>query len=173
MKNRIEWISLSTETWSDFLELDLNDPWFKKENGEWKKGVYLIWSDEERKVVRVGSGEIRVRLDAHKKNTEIKKHTKLRVVCAEVTDEKEMLGIENYLAYIYTPVIGDAYPNVKPIEVFLPQIDASINNPESPYNSGDTLALMQYYNGFGKWARVQHGDDFAAPFTRLEELDCD
>lgn len=72
MKNRIEWISLSTETWSDFLELDLNDPWFKKENGEWKKGVYLIWSDEERKVVRVGSGEIRVRLDAHKKILRLK-----------------------------------------------------------------------------------------------------
>lgn len=99
--------------WCDFLRLDLETDYFND-----LKGVYVIWNDED-KVVRVGSGIIKDRIAAHRKDTEITAYENLKVTWAKV-NATQMEGVEKYLADELDPNVGERFPDRTPISVNLP-----------------------------------------------------
>lgn len=88
------------------------------------EGVYIIWyvGKNNNRVIRVGQGNIRERLSAHRNDKEIleyKSKGKLLTTWAAVPASQKN-GIEKYLANYYNPLLG-IYPNATPIAVNLPQ----------------------------------------------------
>lgn len=125
MKEKVIWEKCTNDNWGHLKTLDLTSPSLM-ENGQCKTGVYIIWSEKEKRVVRVGSGRIAERLKEHSQNSSICKYPELLVTFAVIEDEKVMQGVEAYLAAIYDPVIGERFPDVKHVYVNLPKIDVSI-----------------------------------------------
>lgn len=93
-------------------------------------GVYIIFytTDQREKkfrTVRLGSGDVKDRLNEHKGDTEIVAYKSaasngaLHVSWAKVP-ENQMLGVEKYLSEILNPVVGERFPDRTPIEVNLP-----------------------------------------------------
>ncbi len=86
-------------------------------------GVYIIWHDgDPSRVVRVGQGDIKTRLTAHRADQDIlayKKNGVLRVTWASVSASNQD-GVERYLADQWPPLVGDAFPDVQPIAVNSP-----------------------------------------------------
>lgn len=104
--------------WFDFLRLNLDAPYFMGKNG-----VYVIWytSPSIAKVVKVGSGNISERLKEHRSNPEIIKFSnsgQLKVTWI-VVGENEMFGIEKFLSRVYSPLIGERFPDDPEIQVNL------------------------------------------------------
>ena len=173
MRKQVKWISYQNNQWIDYRKLNVQAPWFIH-NGVEKTGVYLIWSDTENQIVYVGSGNILTRLQDHLNETDIMQYPGLKVTFAEIADEQEMLGAENYLAYVYRMPTnaGRNYPNVTPTEVNLPTIGLVINPPcppainVSPRSDEDLsyqIEVCKYLKDFHKWATDQHGTDYAQP----------
>lgn len=88
-----------------------------------KNGVYVIWHEgNPSRVVRIGQGDIATRLGAHRRDAAIlayKKYGKLRVTWAAVPAH-QLDGVERYLANTWSPLIGDAFPDVAPLAVNSP-----------------------------------------------------
>lgn len=86
-------------------------------------GVYIIWHEgNPARVVRVGQGRIRDRLDAHRNDPAIlayNQYGKLRVTWASVPSN-ERDGVEKYLSKTWVPLVGDAFPEANPIAVNSP-----------------------------------------------------
>lgn len=86
-------------------------------------GVYIIWHEgNPGRVVRLGQGDIAARLGAHRNDDEIldyKDRGALRVTWAAVSAAQRD-GVERYLADQWTPLVGDAFPDVEPIAVNSP-----------------------------------------------------
>ena len=90
------------------------------------RGVYLIWRGEESLsqavVIYVGQGNIRERLSEHRRDPEIQKHgsiSTLFVTWAEVSNDN-LDGVEEFLAQIYRPRVGQHYGSVPHITVNWP-----------------------------------------------------
>lgn len=87
------------------------------------EGVYIIWHEgSPGSVVRIGQGDIADRLGKHRRDQEIlayKKKGKLRVTWAAVSAAQRD-GVEAYLADKWSPLVGDAFPDVHPIAVNSP-----------------------------------------------------
>lgn len=98
----------------NFQLLNLTDPYF-----EGLKGVYIIWRSVDKRVVRVGQGIIKDRLRFHRSDPAILKHQPDKVTWAYVPQEKRN-GVERYLAETLSPLVGDVFPNVYPIQVNIP-----------------------------------------------------
>jgi hypothetical protein len=89
-----------------------------------ENGVYIIWHEgNPGKVVRVGQGApVGNRLSAHRNDDEILAYAQkgaLRVTWAAVPAAQRD-GVERYLADRFRPLVGDAFPDVDPIEVNSP-----------------------------------------------------
>ncbi|WP_294615663.1 hypothetical protein [uncultured Bacteroides sp.] len=125
MKEKVIWEKCAYDNWAHLKTLDLTSPSLV-ENGQCNTGVYIIWSETEKRVVRVGSGRIAERLEEHSQNPLICKHPELLVTFAIIKDKEVMLGVEAYLAAVYSPVIGDRFPDATHIYVNLPKIDVYI-----------------------------------------------
>lgn len=88
-------------------------------------GVYIIWVPNGR-IVRVGIGDIRDRLQSHRSDPEITRHggsqTPLLVTWAASSDLSwaDLQGIERYLGNCLSPVEGKRFLDVVPIKVNLP-----------------------------------------------------
>ena len=86
-------------------------------------GVYIIWHEgNPARVVRVGQGNIKDRLCAHRKDKAIVAYRAsgiLRVTWAYVA-WGQMDGVERHLANYWHPLVGDAFPDVLPIAVNSP-----------------------------------------------------
>ena len=86
-------------------------------------GVYVIWyvtKDGKIRVVRVGKGDIKSRLQSHRNDTDITKYSKygaLLTTWARVS-EKYVDGVEKYLGDMLDP--DKRHPDVDPIRVNLP-----------------------------------------------------
>lgn len=112
MPKQVIWIkNAQNNDWFDLLRLNLDAPYFIG-----KKGVYVIWyaSPGSAKVVRLGQGNISERLKEHRLNDNIIKYSsygQLKVSWILLNDENELSGIEKYLARIYSPLVGDRYPD--------------------------------------------------------------
>jgi len=87
-------------------------------------GVYIIWHEgNPGRVVYVGQGDVADRIADHRNNDEITAYSKkgaLRVTWAEVSTKAQRDGVERYLADTWKPLVGDAHPDVEPIEVNSP-----------------------------------------------------
>ena len=85
-------------------------------------GVYVIWHDgDPGRYVRVGQGNVAMRLSNHRANPNIMKFEEfgiLRVTWASLQTPYRS-GVERYLADRYQPLLGDVFPDVAPIQVNL------------------------------------------------------
>ena len=112
----LEWIKCQNNQWCAFEFVDLSNV-----NAF---GVYVIWhaSPSQRNTVRVGQGNIRERLTAHRSDPQIlsyRSHGPLLATWA-TTDSISAAGIERFLAEQLNPLVGHRYPNVSPIPVNMP-----------------------------------------------------
>lgn len=118
----VYWVrNTQTNQWFDFLRLNLNAPYFVN-----KEGVYIIFysSPSEARVIRIGSGNLKERLEEHRKNPAILEYSRLGqlkvtwvVADNNPLSHEQLLGVEAYLARIYSPISGDRYPTVTEIPV--------------------------------------------------------
>ena len=99
--------------WCDFLSVNLAHEHFKE-----LKGVYIIFT-ADKQVIRLGSGIIKDRIAAHRRDKEITAYENLKVTWAKV-NALQMEGVEKFLADTLHPKIGDAFPDRTPIKVNLP-----------------------------------------------------
>lgn len=112
------------------MALQLN--WTTLQNGNWCNletvtlsnvttfGVYIIWNTNK-KVVRVGQGDVASRLGAHRSDPAILRHKAngLYVTWASVPAQS-VDGVERYLYDQYSPLVGERAPSVLAISVNLP-----------------------------------------------------
>src|SRR6266404_1008500 len=88
------------------------------------EGVYVIWHEgNPGRVVYVGQGIIWDRICQHRKNRDIlacEAHGTLLITWAAVPSAHDRDGIERYLADQWSPLVGDAHPDVRPIAVNSP-----------------------------------------------------
>jgi hypothetical protein len=86
-------------------------------------GVYIVWHEgNPGRVVYVGQGDIKDRLDKHRKDKKILAHRNngtLRVTWASVSS-RDRDGVERYLADTWKPLVGDVHPACLPIAVNSP-----------------------------------------------------
>jgi hypothetical protein len=86
-------------------------------------GVYMIYQlGNPGRVIRVGQGVVRDRLAAHRLDAAIGAHRRngtLYVTYAAVSAGFKD-GVERYLADLYSPLVGDAFPNAVAVPVSLP-----------------------------------------------------
>jgi hypothetical protein len=110
----LTWIKSTKNTW-----LKLND--FNIEDVT-AKGVYIIWhAGNPGRVVYVGQGDVKARLTSHRSNRDIQayKDKGLFVTWASVAANQRD-GVERYLADKWSPLVGDAHPNVSQVAVNSP-----------------------------------------------------
>jgi hypothetical protein len=116
MTLRVVWGKCTSGNWCRLNTLDLSSEALKG------KGVYIIWrGGVPPRVVYVGQGVIRDRLEAHRGDPRIQAHAEftLYVTWAEV-DANDRDGVEAYLAKACDPLIGERRPTAAPISVNLP-----------------------------------------------------
>jgi hypothetical protein len=86
------------------------------------QGVYVVWyNGQPGRVVRVGSGDIRTRLTADRRDRDVMAYGRfgLFVTWASV-DAEQIDGVRRFLADQYPPLVADAGPQVQPIAVNTP-----------------------------------------------------
>jgi len=108
------WAKTEANGWHALGSVDLKDARIY--------GVYVIWHEgDPGRVVCVGQGNIRDRLQFHRRNPEVQKfgnHGNLRVMWAAVPAH-QVDGVERYLADHLKPLIVDVRPDATPIAVNL------------------------------------------------------
>jgi hypothetical protein len=112
----VEWIKCGDgANWCPFDSVDLS--------GVKATGVYIIWHEgNPGRTVRVGQGGIAQRIREHRNDQKITKYRSsgtLRVTWAAVA-VAQLDGVERYLADWLKPLVGDAYPDVAPVQVNSP-----------------------------------------------------
>ena len=118
-RRRVDWARCSDPVfgtdWCEFLQVNLSNA-----NAH---GVYIIWVDVGGAApLYVGKGNIQERLLQHRQNARILAYQQqgtLYATWAKV-DFLASAGMERYLAELLAPLVGDAWPDVPPIEVNLP-----------------------------------------------------
>lgn len=108
--------------------------WIKSTQNEWLRlntftlanvsatGVYIIWhGGNPSRVVRVGQGNIKDRLTAHRADPQVQAYSDkgLYVTWASVS-ASQMDGVERYLADTWNPLVGGAFPDALPTAVNSP-----------------------------------------------------
>lgn len=121
-KNTMESLTVTWEKcgndnhWCDLLKLDL-------ESIKVKTGIYIIWHHGTNpRWVRVGQGDIKARLSAHRNDKDVLKYENLglSVTWADVPSTK-LDGVEAYLGNQCDPLVGERFPDRTPIQVNLPK----------------------------------------------------
>lgn len=159
----VNWEKCASNNWCHLALISFDSPSLVDEKTEQPiKGVYIIWSAQKHKVIRVGSGNIKDRLKVHQTANWAKewKNPKgendpedLLVTFAKIEDENDMLGAETYLGYLYAPQIGKRFPDKDLVSVNLPQNGIPCVNSEYPDSSDKNLDLnlVRFWKEFGKW----------------------
>lgn len=86
------------------------------------QGVYVIVTGGQNpRTVRIGSGDIKSRITAHRSDRAILAYSQygLYVTWAEIPAQYQH-GVENYLADLLRPLVGERFPDVAPIAVNSP-----------------------------------------------------
>jgi hypothetical protein len=110
---KVNWIKLTNHQWANFKTQSLEQICDMK-------GVYIIWTMDDG-VIRVGSGNIKQRIEEHRKNKDIYQYDNLKFTFTIIKSEDIMHGIEAYLGKIkFEPIVGKNYPDVDPIVVNVP-----------------------------------------------------
>lgn len=113
------WMRCKNNSWCSLHNVDLSHNYY--DNFE---GIYIIWywdSFGNPVTVRVGQGNIRNRLAAHRSDPQIQAyaHLNLLVTWTAVLPHSRN-GVEAYLGKVLKPRVGSLFPNAKPIPVTLP-----------------------------------------------------
>jgi hypothetical protein len=111
----VQWLKSKADTW-----LELNT--FNIETCT-SSGVYIIWhKGNPSQVVYVGQGNpIAPRLTSHRSDRRIQKYAdKTLLVTWATVSVAQQDGVERYLADQWSPLVGDAHPDVSPIAVNSP-----------------------------------------------------
>ena len=112
---QVQWVKCTGDNWCPFKLVDLS--------GVKTLGVYIIWHEgNPGRVVRVGQGDIAVRIGKHRNDSEITQYEKsgtLRVTWASVPAQY-LNGVERYLADTWSPLVGEAFPDAAPNAVNSP-----------------------------------------------------
>ena len=112
---QLQWVKNTADDWCGFEGVDLSNVT--------ASGVYIIWhAGDPGAVVRIGQGDIKARLMAHRKDeaiTAYRQKGKLHVTWAAVPAAQRD-GVENHLAAHWGPLVGDAFPDCQPIAVNSP-----------------------------------------------------
>ncbi len=114
----LEWMRCWGDVWCKLNFVNLNHEYFDKD----VSGVYIIWhGGPNPAVVYVGQGNIKERIDVHRKDPEIQEfeYLDLYVTWATVPEEYRN-GVEAYLAYKWKPRVGTNHPQAPFIEVNSP-----------------------------------------------------
>ena len=109
---QIAWIKCTGDRWCPLNTVNLTAVTNKT-------GVYIIWHQgNPARVVRVGSGNVQTRLEAHRTDDEVQvyAHLGLLVTWAEVPNSQAR-GVEKYLGDRHKPLVGERFPDVTPIAV--------------------------------------------------------
>jgi hypothetical protein len=115
---KVTWTKCETDVWCNFDNLNLNHQSLIA-----VKGVYVIWhGGQSSNVVRVGQGVIADRMRVHRLDSPIQRYRSLSlfVTWCRLADEY-LDGVEAYLAQALQPLVGERFPNVRPIQVNLPR----------------------------------------------------
>ena len=119
MKLELAWWQCDGNLWCDLETVNLTNVTID--------GVYLIWYSGDPlfppRWVYVGQGNIKERLSNHSKEPKIlqyKERGKLLTSWASVQPDYRD-GVERYLAEVCSPLVGESWPSVTPIEVNLPR----------------------------------------------------
>ena len=113
----VNWNKCKGSIWCKLNGVDLNHNHFDD-----MRGVYIIWhGGDNPQTVRVGQGFIKDRLASHRLDPEIQAYTHLGlyVTWAHV-QENYLDGVEVFLAQNLNPLVGEQFPNARPIPVNLP-----------------------------------------------------
>ena len=114
---QLVWNKCVGEAWCKLSNVNLSHAHFDNMDG-----VYIIWhGGPNAATVRVGQGNIRERLTAHRNDPEVQKFESLAlyVTWAKV-QSTERDGVEIFLAQKLSPKVGDRFPNKTPTQVNLP-----------------------------------------------------
>ena len=123
---------IKNSLWCQFNEKLLNDGRLETRLGDYSvgiSGVYIIWTgtDNNRTVLKVGSGIIKDKLAADLKNPDIQAHkpTRLYVTWAStlsaIGSEKIQKGMEKFLEIVFKPKLVEGLPDVDLVMVNLPR----------------------------------------------------
>lgn len=115
---QLTWIKCEGGGWCSLNDVNLDHSHFDNLGG-----VYVIWYNGGGGAwVRVGQGEIRDRLRAHRSDPEVQAYSsrgRLYVTWAAV-GAVDRNGVEAYLAQRLNPLVGTRFPAATPIPVNTP-----------------------------------------------------
>ena len=115
----IFWMKCENNAWCSLYRVDLSHNYY--DNFE---GIYIIWYWDNfgnPVTVRVGQGNIRDRLTAHRSDPQIQRYAHLNLLVTwTATLPHSRDGVETYLGKVLKPRVGSLFPNAKPIPVTLP-----------------------------------------------------
>lgn len=119
MDVNLAWIHCTGKEWCRLTDVDLS------QLNPLIRGVYLIWQTSGR-VVYVGSGNIRDRLENHRIATDILVHADesgiLLVTWARVVHEAYIEPIERYLTAMFNPIVSGNHTKGQQITVNPPTL---------------------------------------------------
>ena len=112
----VSWVKFTDDLWFSLNNVNLNSLTEKD------IGVYIIWhGGDNANMVKIGQGIIKNRLVAHKKDKEIQAYSHLNLYVTWAYLQESLLdGVEAYLAEVWPPLVGERFPDRKPIAVTLP-----------------------------------------------------
>lgn len=123
---------LKNSLWCPFNEKLLNDGRLEARLGDYSagiSGVYIIWTgtDNNRTVLKVGSGIIKDKLAVHLKDPEIQAYQPTRLyvtwgsTVSTIGPQEIQKGIEKFLEIVFKPKLGADSPDVDLVMVNLPR----------------------------------------------------
>lgn len=113
------WMKCDNNAWCSLERVDLSHKYYDN-----FVGIYIIWYWDNLGnpvTVRVGQGNLRDRLAAHRRDPRIQRyaHLSLLVTWTDVLPHLSN-GVEAYLSKVLKPLVGSRFPDTKPIPVVPP-----------------------------------------------------
>lgn len=114
---QLMWVKCQSDVWCALNLVNLNHEHFYN-----KRGVYIIWhGGPDPRVVYVGQGNIKERIEAHRIDPEIQQYANLNLYVTWATVSEEGLdGVEGYLADVWKPLVGKNHPTSNFVNVNSP-----------------------------------------------------
>lgn len=106
---QLNWMKCQGDVWCKLNSVNLDHVHFNDLHG-----VYIIWhGGTAPAVVYVGQGNIKERIDEHRRNKEIQQFEYLGLYVTWATVPKEYYdGVESYLADTWSPKVGVNHPQI-------------------------------------------------------------
>lgn len=127
---------LKNSLWCQFNEKLLSNGRFETRLGDHSvsiSGVYIIWTGiDNRTVLKVGSGIIKDKLEAHLRDPEIQAYKPTRLYASWASTlsvigaEDIQKGVEKFLDIVFKPKLAEHLPDVDLVMVNLPRWNKSV-----------------------------------------------